>query len=273
LKTKFHLVMALALLFTLAAQRASASQAITDLAIFKVASANPVQVGQQMQFFLTLSNGGPDVVTSAVTVTDLLPAGFQYVTNAGIGSYTSTSGLWMVIPGTSGTTNLLTITVLATNVGIYTNTATITALPEPIKDPNPSNNTASVIVVVTAQSTPVIVGGATYADSGSFTLDTTGVSPIIGDASYADSANFTLNVTSFPPTPALLLAPVFTPGQYQNLQFTVTGQAESQYVVQGTTSLSPAIWVNLVTNAAPFVFVDTTAGIATQHFYRVLFLP
>jgi sugar lactone lactonase YvrE len=38
-------------------------------------------------------------------------------------------------------------------------------------------------------------GGAVYADSTDFTLDTTGVSTIIGGASSADSANFTLNMT------------------------------------------------------------------------------
>ena len=116
-----------------------------------------------------------------------------------------------------------------------------------------------------------IIGGATSADSANFTLNTTGVSPIVGGASLADSANFILNLTGFPPTPAMLIAPVFTPGHI--FQFTLTGQSGSQYVVQGTTGLSPAIWVNLVTNVAPFIFVDTSASTVTQHFYRVMFLP
>jgi hypothetical protein len=40
-----------------------------------------------------------------------------------------------------------------------------------------------------------IAGGATYADSGEFTLNTTGLSSIAGGASYADSADFAVNTT------------------------------------------------------------------------------
>lgn len=42
-------------------------------------------------------------------------------------------------------------------------------------------------------------GGVAYADSGNFTLDTTGLPPGGGGVAYADSGNFTLDTTGLPP--------------------------------------------------------------------------
>ena len=195
MKTKIHLTLALALLSTFAAQRAGAVASVVDLAIFKVASTNLIQINQQVQFFLTLSNGGPGVVTpSAISVTDLLPAGLQFVSSTGNGSYNPNTGIWSVVPGFPHNTNLLTITALAITAGLYTNTAAIVPAPTIFYETNLNNNTSSVVVLVTP-----IIGGATFADSADFTLNTTGVSPIIGGATFADSADFTLNTTGVSP--------------------------------------------------------------------------
>ena len=43
------------------------------------------------------------------------------------------------------------------------------------------------------------VGGVAYADSGNFTLDTTGLPPGGGGVGYGDSGNFTLDTTGLPP--------------------------------------------------------------------------
>ena len=217
MKTKIHLALTLALLSTLAAQRAGAAASVVDLAIFKVASTNLIQINQQVRFFLTLSNGGPGVVTpSAISVTDLLPAGLQFVSSTGNGAYNPNTGIWSVVPGFPHNTNLLTITALAITAGLYTNTAAIVPAPTIFYETNLNNNTSSVVVLVTpilggatsadssdftVNTTGVspIIGGASFADSGDFTLNTTGVSPIIGGASYSDSADFTLNTTGVSP--------------------------------------------------------------------------
>ncbi|MFZ0826555.1 MAG: HYR domain-containing protein [Verrucomicrobiia bacterium] len=150
MKTKFRNLIAgcVAAMVLSAAERAGAITTVADLAMFKVASASSVQVGQQMQFFLTLSNGGPGLVTGTATVTDLLPAGFQYVSSAGNGSYNPNTGAWTVVPGAPGTTNFLAITVQTITAGNYTNTAAITTLPILVTDPNLNNNSASVVVNV-----------------------------------------------------------------------------------------------------------------------------
>jgi uncharacterized repeat protein (TIGR01451 family) len=195
-KSRIHLALALGLLST-PAQRTSASEAVTDLVIYKIPSSNSIQVGQQVQFFLTLSNGGPGTVLGAITVSDLLPAGLQYVSNTGNGAYNPVSGLWTEIPGAAHTTFMLTITAQGVTTGPCTNTAAINPAPAVYTDLNLSNNTASATVLVT--SATAIVGGATYSDSANFTLNTAGVSPIIGGASHSDSADFTLNTTGVSP--------------------------------------------------------------------------
>jgi hypothetical protein len=113
-----------------------------------------------------------------------------------------------------------------------------------------------------------IVGGETYADSASFTLNTTGVSLVIGGASYADSANFTLLTVA-----ADTLNTVVYDATGHYFQFSVTKEAGVNCVVQATVSLSPDVWINLVTNVAPFTFVDSSSGTVTQRYYRVMFLP
>jgi len=68
-------------------------------------------------------------------------------------------------------------------------------------------------------------------------------------------------------------APGFTLVSFANnqFQFTVSGTAGSNYVVQATTTLNPANWISLVTNTAPFVFIDTNQF--SQRYYRSLILP
>ncbi len=70
--------------------------------------------------------------------------------------------------------------------------------------------------------------------------------------------------------PGSASAPVFSAVTFTNhqLSFTLTGTAGANYVVQATTNLSPADWVSLATNPAPFVFTDTNAGAFGQRFYR-----
>ncbi|PYJ07974.1 MAG: hypothetical protein DME25_02580, partial [Verrucomicrobia bacterium] len=74
-----------------------------------------------------------------------------------------------------------------------------------------------------------------------------------------------------PPSPATLSAAVFSPGQ--QFQFTVTGQAGSNYVVLASTNLSVTNWISLATNVSPFTFTDTNAAAFVQRFYRAWSLP
>ena len=71
-----------------------------------------------------------------------------------------------------------------------------------------------------------------------------------------------------PAIPATLSAPTYTTNQFQ---FTVTGTAGSNYVVQVATNLaSPTTWLSLFTNASPFTGVDSNAHSHSQRFYRAI---
>ena len=67
-----------------------------------------------------------------------------------------------------------------------------------------------------------------------------------------------------PEAPAFTL-PSYTNGQFQ---FTVTGTTGASYVVQAATNLASPDWIPLLTNAAPFVFIQSNAAAWGQIFYR-----
>jgi endonuclease/exonuclease/phosphatase family metal-dependent hydrolase len=74
-----------------------------------------------------------------------------------------------------------------------------------------------------------------------------------------------------PPAPPLLSASALDTNR--SFQFTLSGTAGSNYIVQASTNLSASDWVSLLTNAAPFGFVDANAGLFPQRFYRALAAP
>jgi endonuclease/exonuclease/phosphatase family metal-dependent hydrolase len=73
------------------------------------------------------------------------------------------------------------------------------------------------------------------------------------------------------PSPAVLSSPsIISSNQFQ---FTVTGSAGSNYIIQVSTNLSATNWTSLFTNASPFTFTDSNANIFPQSFYRAIALP
>ncbi|MBC8988541.1 DUF11 domain-containing protein, partial [Pedobacter sp. N36a] len=77
---------------------------------------------------------------TGITVTDLLPSGYTYVSStppAGT-TYDPLTGLWNIGTMINAATATLTITAKVNAAGIYANTATITGTEN---DPTPGNNT------------------------------------------------------------------------------------------------------------------------------------
>ena len=106
-----------------------------------VNNANP-NVGSNVIFTLTANNAGPSAAV-AVSVTDVLPAGYTYVSNTAptAGSFASGTGIWTIGTMTNGTNETITITATVNASGSYANTATITTT---TADPTPGNNTSTV---------------------------------------------------------------------------------------------------------------------------------
>jgi len=80
----------------------------------------------------------------------------------------------------------------------------------------------------------------------------------------------TITPTNAAPAAAVLTGPVYTTN-FQ-FQFTVTGSAGSNYVVQASTNLSASNWISLRTNVSPFLFVETNANSFVKRFYRAFSL-
>ncbi len=120
-----------------------------DLALTMADSPDPVSVGANLTYTLTITNSGPDAATG-VTVTNILPVGATFISaTASQGTAVQNNGLVVGNLGTiAGAANAsISIVVVPTNSNLtLTNTATVFRN-EP--DGYASNNTASVVTTVT----------------------------------------------------------------------------------------------------------------------------
>ena len=121
--------------------------AVADLSITKAtASAPPYFATQPINYTLTVSNAGPNAAT-AVTVTDVLPAGTTLV--SATPSQGSCSGTTTVTCNLGTLNNAATATVSLqirpNNPGVVSNTATVSTT---VTDSNPANNTSTATVTV-----------------------------------------------------------------------------------------------------------------------------
>ncbi|GAA3618959.1 PKD domain-containing protein [Flavivirga jejuensis] len=118
------------------------SPALADLSLTKIVVDNDLTplVGSEITFEIRVFNDGPQDATG-VTVTDLLPPGYDFVLYSSTsGIYNETSGLWTVGNIASGTSETLLIDVLVNEIGDYLNTAEVTASDVFDIDSNPNND-------------------------------------------------------------------------------------------------------------------------------------
>jgi uncharacterized repeat protein (TIGR01451 family) len=109
-----------------------------DLALAKVVSNPTPTAGDDVTFTLTASNTAGDSATS-VTVGDLLPSGFTWVSDTGGGNYVPGTGVWTVGTIASGGSAVLSITATVEAVGTYVNVAEVTAAGASDPDSTPNN--------------------------------------------------------------------------------------------------------------------------------------
>jgi uncharacterized repeat protein (TIGR01451 family) len=137
------------------------SSASSDLSIIKSAGEQNALTGEQILYTFTVGNAGPDA-SSAVTVTDALPAGLTFAESAGLDWECSAAGQTVTCthptPLPAGPNPNTTLAIVA-DVGAgavpdgtqatVTNTATVSG---PNPDPNSSNNSTSASTTVHAVS-------------------------------------------------------------------------------------------------------------------------
>jgi uncharacterized repeat protein (TIGR01451 family) len=137
-----------------------------DLGVSILADPSPVLIGQELIYTIVATNKGPSAA-SLPTVTDLLPAGQTYdAANSsiasGTGSLTLLNGVVTaaLAPLASGASETITIAVMPTVAGQFTNTVSISD-PDPAHleelDPDTTNNTASTQVLVNPADLAVTV--------------------------------------------------------------------------------------------------------------------
>jgi uncharacterized repeat protein (TIGR01451 family) len=112
-----------------------------DLQVSKSVSNSRPNVGDTINFTVTLTDNGPNAATN-VALLDLLPAGLSFVSaTPSQGTYSSTSGTWIVGNVTTTTPQTLLILAVVVNPSAQTNTASVTQSDQ--FDPNTGNNQAS----------------------------------------------------------------------------------------------------------------------------------
>jgi uncharacterized repeat protein (TIGR01451 family) len=115
-----------------------------DIAITKTVTNATPAVGNNVTFTVTAHNNGPNP-TTALQVTDLLPAGLSFVSaNQSQGTYNQGTGVWDIGVLASGATVTLLITATVTGTTPAVNTASRSSS-SPI-DPNPANDSRSATV-------------------------------------------------------------------------------------------------------------------------------
>ena len=114
--------------------------AIGDVSLTNVTSTPASFVGEIATFTVTVTNSGP-TNTTGVMVTDLLPAGLQFVSaTPSVGTYNSSNGVWNIGPMANGAVVTLAINARVTLPGILTTTAQVTASTASDVDSTPGNN-------------------------------------------------------------------------------------------------------------------------------------
>lgn len=130
-----------------------------DLAVTKVDTPDPVTVGANITYTVTVSNNGP-LAATAVALTDTLPSAVSYVSAvASQGTCTQTAGTVSCDLGgmASGSSATATIVATAVSSGSVTNTVNVSAAES---DPNAANNTASATTTVNAAGSADLVVSA-----------------------------------------------------------------------------------------------------------------
>ncbi len=131
----------------------------TDLAILKTVNNNAPNVGDNIVFQLSVTNNGPSSATN-VEVNDLLPNGYNYVSDNGAGAYNSATGIWTIGNLGVGANITLEITASVNASGDFTNVAIVSGdETDPILTNNQSSVTVNQVNVIVANDDPETING------------------------------------------------------------------------------------------------------------------
>jgi uncharacterized repeat protein (TIGR01451 family) len=111
-----------------------------DLSLTKTVNTATPNKNQNVTFTITVSNAAAQSNATGVAVTDLLPAGFTFVSSTpSVGTYNSTTGVWTVGAVNTGASATLSIVATVTTIGAKINAAEVTAADQADTDSTPGN--------------------------------------------------------------------------------------------------------------------------------------
>ncbi|WP_317169958.1 Ig-like domain-containing protein [Pedobacter sp. SG918] len=195
-------------------------QTSTDLYVTNTVANAFLKVGQNAVFTITAGNNGPSDATG-VSVADLLPVGYQFVSaSATQGTYNQSTGVWTVGNLNSGANSVLTITATVKLGTDYNTTATISGAQN---DPVTNNNKASAGITI-VNSDPVLVAD-TKSTNEDVTLTVNAANGVLSNDSDID--NNTLTITKYS-----IAGVDYTPGSSNLITGvgTITLNADGSYV-------------------------------------------
>ena len=230
-----------------------------DLVVSKTVDNPTPNVGDDVTFTITLDNLGPSAAQNVV-VTDLLPAGLQYVSHsASTGTYVPGTGVWTVGTLLSDQFGALTIvaTVTAPSPGpapARTNTATATST---TTDPNPDNNTDSSTVTPKQADLAIVkvVDDPTPKVGNTITFD-------IGVANYGPDTATNVIVNDRLPTGVTFVSASATQGTYDQVTgiWTVGTVGTADFPI-----LSIVVTVDRPTSGIPPAVTNTATVSGTEY--------
>ncbi|WP_298153112.1 Ig-like domain-containing protein, partial [Flavobacterium sp.] len=122
-----------------------------EIAVLKSPSTPTPAVGSNITFTISASNDVNFSNATGVTVTDVLPSGYAFVSsNPSTGSYNNGTGIWTIGNLAAGSTATLDIVATVLGAGVYANTASLTTTTP--QDDVPANDSSTSTPIPTAQS-------------------------------------------------------------------------------------------------------------------------
>jgi uncharacterized repeat protein (TIGR01451 family) len=224
----------------------------TDLAITKTVDDNTPDLGQNITYTLTATNNGPSNATTVI-VNDLLPPEVSYQSDtASQGTYDNLTGIWDIGNLANGASITLDIIVQVLNDDgnlVITNTAIISATEA---DPDPSNNTATTDINVSATDLAVTkaVNNPTpgVGDTIIYTITlTNGGSNQATNVELEDILPAGVTYVSSTPSQGSFAAGLWLAG-------TITGSGSASLDITATVDVNPT--GTIITNTADITYLD-----------------
>lgn len=225
-------------------------QPSADLSLTKTVNNSAPIIGSQVTFSIGINNAGPQE-TNGVTVTDLLPSGYTYVSySTTTGTYNPTTGLWNVGTLPAVASHTLQITAVVNPSGNYLNTAKVTAssASDPDSTPNngvtteddyaeaaitPTNQSSDLSLTKTVNNTTPIVGSQVIFEvivTNNGPQDNTGVQVTDLLPSGYTFTNFTISTGTYNPVTGLWNVGNLINGKSETLQIIATVNTAGNYL-------------------------------------------